>query len=295
MRSIHHTEKQTWIQVALLVFVGALLCVSAFSLRTGQQNVRYPDADALKSMTNEEKAEEIASYLSMDSFLLTGSEKTLVILAQEAYLDDTNIYRFLQGPKSWANRCSWSGEWAEYYVNGNYFGSFGCGFCCMANIYSTLTPYVASPLDLYDLAIQVAGYEVTPQSGAIGWGALKVTLQYCGFDCDVYYKPDDYATFQWQIGQSDSAIVLVCSANDATFWKSTSGHYVNIWNYDSTSDTVFLAEPGSPTNNGTRISLRYVYDALKTTSKFQYLLVSDYDEEQNQWLHDGIDDSWVAP
>ena len=60
-------------------------------------------------------------------------------------------------------------------------------------------------------------------------------------------------------------------------------------------DTVFLAEPGSPTNNRTRIPLRYVYDALKTTSKFQYLLVEQYQEEENQWKESGIDENWNRP
>ena len=47
------------------------------------------------------------------------------------------VYTFLQGPKSWGKRLTWSGKWAETYYDGGKFGAFGCGFCCMANIYST--------------------------------------------------------------------------------------------------------------------------------------------------------------
>ena len=34
---------------------------------------------------------------------------------------------------------------------------------------------------------------------------------------------------------------------------------------------------------------------LQTVSKYQYLLVNGYSEEQNQWKQDGIDEAWVAP
>ena len=50
------------------------------------------------------------------------------------------IYTYLQGPKSWNQGIDWSGEWGESYMDGGSFGGFGCGLCCMANIYSSLTP-----------------------------------------------------------------------------------------------------------------------------------------------------------
>ena len=90
-------------------------------------------------------------------------------------------------------------------------------------------------------------------------------------------------------------IVLVTSNEDDTFWKHTSGHYVNIWLYDESDDTVFLAEPGSPTNNRKRIPLRYVYDALKTISQFQYIRVDEYNVENDTWHPDGIVDNWTMP
>ena len=116
-----------------------------------------------------------------------------------------------------------------------------------------------------------------------------------GMECDLYYKPDTYEEFQKQMAECKSMIVLVSSNDDDTFWKHTSGHYVNIWLYDESTDKVFLAEPGSPTNNRSEIPLKYVYDALKTISKFQYLRIDGYNPENDRWHPDGITDDWVEP
>ena len=88
---------------------------------------------------------------------------------------------------------------------------------------------------------------------------------------------------------------MVSSHDDNTYWKKTGGHYVNISLYKEDTDEVFLADPADPDGNRNYIPLRYVYDALKTVSKYQYLLVNGYSEEQNQWKQDGIDEAWVAP
>ena len=205
------------------------------------------------------------------------------------------IYTFLQGPKAWEARREWSGEWCYQYLEGNYFGSFGCGMCCMANIYDTLADDKGSPLDAYKFARKYSGYLPTPQSGAIGWGDMKNCLRKMGMVCDLYYKPDSYEEFQNQMARCESMIVLVTSNEDDTFWKHTSGHYVNIWLYDESDDTVFLAEPGSPTNNRKRIPLRYVYDALKTISQFQYIRVDEYNAKNDTWHPDGIVDNWTMP
>ena len=217
------------------------------------------------------------------------------ILAYAPEFSEEDVYTFLQGPKAWGNGVPWSGEWCLEYAKGQYFGSFGCGFCCIANLYSTFSDYECSPLDVYKYAREVTGYVPTKASAAIDWGKIKLLLQKMGFQCDVYYKPDSYEEFQNQIKNCKSAIVLVCSANDDTFWKNIPGHYVTISLYDEINDDVFLGEPGSPTKNRTRVPLKYVYDALKTTSKFQYLMVDSYSQEDNQWKHDGIDDQWNRP
>lgn len=205
---------------------------------------------------------------------------------------EDKVYTFLQGPRSFSEKRPWSGEWCQKIVNGNSFGGFGCGHCCMANIYSSLSPYECSPLDMFHYATQVTSYYPSRESGAIGWYNMRRTLKAAGFTCGLRKKPETYEEFQEEIRKSQSAIVLVSSGNDDTFWKSTGGHYVNIWLYQPDSDMVFLAEPGDPDNNRTWIPLRYVYDALKTVSPYQYLSVAEYVEENNPWKWDGINDVW---
>lgn len=203
-----------------------------------------------------------------------------------------SVYTFLQGPRAYSESLPWSGDWCQKVVRHNSFGGFGCGLCCMANIYSTLTAYECSPWDMYEYATQASSYYPTKKSGAIGWDDMKGTLNAAGFTCEVYQKPQTYEAFQEQMKEAKTAIVLVCSANDDTFWKDTPGHYVNIWLYQESTDMVFLAEPGDPENNRTWIPLRYVYDALKTVSQYQYLTVTSYLEEANGWKWNGIDDTW---
>ena len=210
-------------------------------------------------------------------------------------IHEDKIYSFLQGPKAWNNGYDWSGSWCEYTYKGNSFGSSGCGLCCMANIYSSVTDYECSPIDMFDFARENSGYSPTRKIGAISWGDMKVTLRKCGFECDLYYKPDSYEAFKEQLQNGISAIVLVSSYNDDTFWENTSGHYVNIWNFNPETEEVFLAEPGSPTNNRSHIPLKYVYDALKTSSDYQYIMVDAYDDGQNIWKHDGINIEWNSP
>jgi hypothetical protein len=89
--------------------------------------------------------------------------------------------------------------------------------------------------------------------------------------------------------------VLVSSVYDNTYWTTTKGHYVSIWNYDKDTDTVFLADPGKISRNRQRIPLRYVYNALKISSDYQFLLVTDYVEENNQWKGNGITEQWNRP
>lgn len=210
-------------------------------------------------------------------------------------IDEESIYSFLQGPKAYAMGCDWSGSWCEYDYKGNLFGSFGCGLCCIANIYSTITDYECSPLDMFEFALENTGYSPTRKIGAISWGDMKICLRKCGFDCDLYYKPSSYDDFKAQMENGLSAIVLVSSYEDDTFWKKTSGHYVNIWSYNPDSEEVFLAEPGSPTNNRSTIPLRYVYDALKTSSDYQYIMVDGYNENNNIWKYNGINIEWNEP
>ncbi len=216
-------------------------------------------------------------------------------LAQAFTIQEQDVYTFLQGPRSWEEGIPWSGEWSQFQVDGNTFGSFGCGLCCLANIYDTLSPYEASPWGMFWFAIKVSDYAPDGMYGAIDWEAMRDTLRRSGVQAKLHKKPETYEKFQQQVKNSRSIIALVCSGNDNSFWQDTPGHYVNIWLYQENDDTVFLAEPGNPERNRTRIPLRYVYDALKTASRFQYLSVKGYLEEENQWHASGIAESWNRP
>ena len=210
-------------------------------------------------------------------------------------IEESSIYSFLQGPVAWKSKADWSGQWYKLEFGSRKFGSFGCGFCCMANIYSTLSPYECSPVDIFHRATEVTEYYPCAESGAISWEAIHTTLESCGIENQLRNKPGSYERFQKQMMKNPSMLVLICSANDATFWENTGGHYVNIWAYNEETDDVFLAEPGDPQKNRVRVPLRYVYDALKTSSDYQYLIVQQYQEENNSWKHNGIDIKWRKP
>lgn len=278
--------------VFLIVLTG--LCV--------RQRAQEAEEEPYDGETEESDAGQTPLYAGIcaqisenEMALLAEHRDELAAAAERAEHPEEAVYTFLQGPKSWSEGRTWSGEWSNEYVKGNYFGNFGCGLCCMANIYCTFTDYICSPWDMFEYARQVSGYSPTKKTGAIGWADMKVTLLKSGFDCTLGNKPDTYEAFQEQVRNAKSVVALVCSSNDDTFWENTGGHYVNIYLYNEETDEVFLADPGGPTRNRTWIPLRYVYDALKTASQYQYLLVNDYDEESNLWKQDGIDEAWVAP
>lgn len=282
----YHKEYQVFV---LLLFLAAL--VGKTNMRQEQniakQVVAMPTTPLYAGITAEFQNNEIAHVVK--------HKEEIVAACAVVQNPEETVFSFLQGPKSWGEKRTWSGEWSNEYVKGAYFGNFGCGMCCMANIYSTLTEYTCSPWDMYLYAREASGYTPTKKNAAIGWADMKVTLRKSGFDCSLNLKADSYEAFQTQIKQADSAVVLVCSRDDDTFWEKTGGHYVNIWLYNEETDMVFLTDPGEPTRNRQWIPLRYVYDALKTASQYQYLLVNGYEEENNQWKLDGIDEAWVSP
>ncbi len=203
---------------------------------------------------------------------------------------EKDIYTFLQGPKSWGKRLKWSGEWGENFYDGGSFGGFGCGLCCIANVYSSLTKYQCTPIDAYRYAKRKTDYA---GGGAIEWGYMRQSLTSLGFDCAVAKKPDSYGEFQKQIEEVQSAIVLVSSADSECYWKDTPGHYVTIFLYDKEHDNVFLADSGDPEHNGQRVALRKIYKSLKTASTWQYLLVRGYDQKMDQWKHKKAEGNWV--
>lgn len=200
------------------------------------------------------------------------------------------IYTFLQGPKSWKEKRPWSGYWGNTYMNGGLFGGFGCGFCCMANIYSSLTPHECSPVNIYDYTKKHTDYG---GGSAVAWEYMEYTLEKIGFKVKLGNKPKKYEAFQKEIAKSQSAIVLVCSFNDDSYWKDTPGHYVTIFLYDSATDKVFLADSGEPKRNRHWIPLKKVFQALKTSSTKQYLSVYSYRETADQWKNKKASGNWV--
>ena len=234
----------------------------------------------------------IAAALEETIFQLDISAEDFQVIPLTPEERSSLVYTFLQGPRAFREKWPWSGDWCKKIVRGNSFGGFGCGLCCMANIYSTLSNYECSPWNMYEYATQVSQYYPSSESGAIGWEDMMTTLTATGFACDLCVKPATYEEFREHIKQTRSAIVLVSSAYDNTFWQNTPGHYVNIWLYREDTDMVFLAEPGNPEKNRTWVPLQYVYDALKMVSPYQYLAVAFYAEEANMWKWNGIADNW---
>jgi hypothetical protein len=203
-----------------------------------------------------------------------------------------NIATFLQGPKSWAARRVWSGEWGEAYYDGGSFGGFGCGLCCMANLYTSLTPYECSPLDMYRYARKKSGYE---GGGAIDWGYIRKTLAAAGISGDVGRKPSDYETFQKKVKEAEAVIVVVSSQNSTCYWKNTPGHYVTLFMYNEENDKIFLADSGDPEHNRQWVSLKKIYRSLKIANTWQFFAVSGYDKEKDTWKHTGFGGTVVLP
>lgn len=210
----------------------------------------------------------------------------------EEEISEEEIYTFLQGPKSWRERRVWSGEWGESFYDGGSFGGFGCGLCCVANLYSSLTKYQCTPQDAYRYAKKKTEYA---GGSAIAWGYLRRTLTTLGFTCKVQKKTAEYQTFQRDIANSMGAVVLVSSWDSECYWKDTPGHYVTIFLYDKEKDKVFLADSGDPAHNRQWVSLRKIYKSLKTASAWQYLPVTEYSEKEDQWKHKKAEGSWVSP
>ena len=208
---------------------------------------------------------------------------------------ETDIYTFSQGPKAWEAKEDFSGSWCQEYQTDQLFSVFGCGLCVLANIYSTLTPCECSPMDMFWYAQEASGYSPVSGYGAIDWPYMKQTLASVGISSTLRYKSSSYVRFRQFIERSIAAVVLISSSYDDTYWQNVEGHYVTIWLYDKETDTVFLSDSGNPAHNRQRIPLRYIYDALKKHSSFQYLAVTGVDPDGNTWQHDGISEKWNKP
>lgn len=202
------------------------------------------------------------------------------------------IATFLQGPKSWKKRLNWSGHWSEEFYDGGSFGSFGCGLCCMANIYTTFSGHQCSPTDMYQYAKKMTDYG---GGGAIDWGYMKAALQSAGFSSDVWRKPKQYTSFQKKVKDSLACIVVVSSYDSDVYWENTAGHYVTIFTYDEKTDRVFLADSGNPDHNRKWVKLDKIYRSLKKSNKWQILAVTRFDAKKDKWQHKGFGGTCVLP
>ena len=294
-RSDYHYRKnpnQPKLPFPVLLLFFFLVTAALIFLSRHPSVPEHPDAEKEETILPEQeednKKEPSVEEDSESTSGPTGPEQTIL-------LKESDIATFLQGPKAWASKADWSGSWCDKVLAGQKFSVFGCGLCDLANIYSTLTPYICSPLDMYAYAKEVSSYSPSSEHGAIDWPDLQQTLYMTGIISEIRSKDASYEEFQENVSSSLSVIALVSSANDSTYWQDVEGHYVNLWLYSPEDDTVFLADSGNPSHNRQRIPLRYVYDALKTASDYQYLMVTTVSEYSNQWKHDGIDVDWNEP
>ena len=187
--------------------------------------------------------------------------------------EEKKIYSYVQVPENYCFHKGWSGDWNRIEAGGQQFFYFGCGVCCLANMCSTLTPNQANPGVMFEWARKYTDYNPDCGVGALSWKQLEKMCGNMGLSAAVKRKPADYSIFQEDVRASDTTMVLVCKYDDDKLWFYTKGHYVNLWNYDSGTDTVFVTD-SSGLFNRDRVQLEDVYRALKTSSEAQYLCVN---------------------
>lgn len=188
-------------------------------------------------------------------------------------LTEDDIYSYLQGIKSFEKGNEWAGSWCYEEAGGQQFSQFGCGICCLSNMYSTFSKEACPPDTMYQWAQQYSNYAPDSGVGALSWDQLVCICNSLDIPCDLAGKPADYKDFQEMAVSNRTLLVLVSSENDDTIWQEVPGHYVNLWLYDSETDTVFLTDSKGPKNNRRRVPLSDVYRALKTSSSYQILMV----------------------
>lgn len=263
-------------RIVMLALAGVMVLLLIFG--KNQKQLEKEDS------TNVEESVSQTAVASTGTAILTAPEPT--------ENPEDKVYSFLQGPKSWKERRPWSGKWGKEYHDGSSFGAFGCGFCCMANIYCTMTEYKCSPLDIYEYSKKKTPYG---GGGAISWQLMRKTMAGIGFTVKLGEKPPTYEMFREVASQAQSLLVLVSSYNDDSYWQDTPGHYVMLFLYDDEAQDAFLTDSGDPEHNRQRIPLKTIYKALKTSSDFQYMSVLSYDEKQDNWKHKEMNGTWVRP
>ena len=237
-------KKHNWYQI---IFCVLLLLVAGMVVIIQSTAERQHNKRASKKETVASDPVEITSPVPSGGAAGTPvpsqkTEKDVAATADPA----AGVYTYLQGPKSWKSRIDWSGKWGKTMYDGGSFGAFGCGLCCLANIYSTEAAGECSPIDMYQYTKKHTEYG---GGGAIAWEYMLQTLDRTGFTAELCHKPGSYEEFRLAVAASMSNIVLVSSANSTCYWKDTPGHYVTIFLYDEQTDRVFLADSGDPDHN----------------------------------------------
>lgn len=285
----------------ILAIVLAVVVVSFFLIYRYQDHVEHI-LERTKSQSDSES--EVSIRLDPKYTGQTETETEDEAVQTESEVPETEdpalhaedgVYTFLQGPVSWESKAPYSGIWCESELDGGLFSVFGCGLCDLANIYSSLTPFECSPLDMYWLARKVSDYSPGGGSGAIDWPYMAETLSKTGFTTRLKRKDKKYEAFQKAMSECLTAIILISSEEDDSYWQDTPGHYINVWHYNPGTDEIFLGDSGNPKHNRQWVPLRTIYDAISTQNSWQYLLVTAYDEEKNTWKYSGIHEEWTRP
>lgn len=291
MKKRKYTKKQIVIIILLSVgMIAASLALNHFYPPKSSQT----SGDGVSAAAVTDQSDDMYMGGAMEEDITVSGTSLSAVEQRKKELDEKSktMATFLQGPKSWKERREWSGKWGKEMYDGSGFGGFGCGLCCMANIYSSFSPYACSPVDMYKYAKKTTGYG---GYGAIDWGYMKETLKGAGFTSDVWRKPKNYEKFQEQMAQSLAAIVVVSSNDSDCYWQNTPGHYVTILQYNKDTDEIFLGDSGDPSHNRQWVALKKIYKSLKKANNWQYLAVTSYEEEKNTWKHNKISDSCVLP
>lgn len=283
-------KKHNWYQIIfcalLLLVVGMVVIIQ--STAVWQRDKRSAKKETLASNSVELTTPTPSKATVDESVPAQNPEEDAVATEDPA----VGVYTYLQGPKSWKSRLDWSGKWGKTMYDGGSFGAFGCGLCCLANIYSTEAAGECSPIDMYQYTKKHTEYG---GGGAIAWEYMLQTLNRTGFTAELCHKPGSYEEFRSIVATSMSNIVLVSSTNSTCYWKDTPGHYVTIFLYDKQTDKVFLADSGDPNHNRHWVKLKKIYKSLKTDSDYQYLRVTAYVSAQDQWKHGKAGGTWVRP
>ena len=186
---------------------------------------------------------------------------------------EKQIYSYVQVPQEYYHNKKWRGDWTDIEAGGQKFFFFGCGVCCLSNMISTLNGVDIKPDEMFALSKEQTNYNPDSGVGALSWKQLKSICEQAGLNADVRKKPDDIDTFRKDVADSDTTMVLVCKYDDDALWFYTNGHYVNLWEYDPATDTVFITD-SSGMFNRKRVQMEDVYNALKTRSEAQYMTVN---------------------